>query len=124
MLAVKKSPIHGNGLFATIPIPWGTKIIRYTGAVISTKEANRRIQHGARYVFELSDDICLDGEDGGNEARFINHSRTKPNCFILRDRGEIWVVAGIEGIKKGEELLYDYGSDYYSLSKELKKARK
>ena len=24
-----------------------------------------------------------------------------------------WLVAGIEGIKAGEELTYDYGSDYY-----------
>ena len=113
MLTVKKSPIHGKGLFATKYIPWGTKIMYYTGVVISNKEADKRMRNGARYIFELSDTLCIDGEEGGNDARFINHSRSKANCFILRDEGKIWVVAGIEGIKKGEELLYDYGSEYY-----------
>ena len=25
----------------------------------------------------------------------------------------MWLVSGIEGIKAGEELTYDYGSEYY-----------
>ena len=35
------------------------------------------------------------------------------NCFVLRDKGRIWLVAGIEGIRKGEELTFDYGSTFY-----------
>ena len=30
-VVVKKSGIHGNGLFAAEEIPWGTKIIEYKG---------------------------------------------------------------------------------------------
>jgi hypothetical protein len=32
---------------------------------------------------------------------------------VLRERRKVWIIAGIEGVKAGEELTYDYGSDYY-----------
>ena len=49
----------------------------------------------------------------GNAARYANHARKRPNCFVLRDDNRIWIVAGIEGIRKGEELTFDYGSTFY-----------
>ena len=116
-LQVKNSRIHGKGLFAKEAIPWGTRIIEYKGKIISDKEAERRTAQGADYIFELGKNKNIDGDDHGSDARFINHSRTKPNCFILREKGEIWLVAGVEGIKKGEELFFDYGSGYYPLEK-------
>jgi len=112
-LRVKKSSLHGKGLFASQDIPWGVKIIEYKGQLISDALAEKRIAEGADCIFELGDDANLDGAVEGNEARYINHARPNPNCFILRDDGRIWVVAGIEGVRKGEELTFDYGSDYY-----------
>ena len=53
----------------------------------------------------------IDGFDAGNGASLINHSRTRANCFLLREKDKVWLVAGVEGIKAGEELTYDYGSD-------------
>ena len=112
-LRVKKSPIHGKGLFAAQDIPWGMKIIEYKGEIVSDAVAEARIAAGADAVFELRDNLNIDGAANGNEARYANHSRRKPNCFVLRDDGRIWLVAGIEGIAKGEELTFDYGSDYF-----------
>jgi len=112
-LRVKKSPLHGKGLFASQDIPWGVKIIEYKGQLVSDALAEKRIAEGADCIVELGDDANLDGAVEGNEARYINHARPNPNCFILRDDGRIWVVAGIEGVRKGEELTFDYGSDYY-----------
>jgi uncharacterized protein len=112
-LKVKKSPLHGRGLFALEAIPWGTKIIEYKGEVISDDEAEQRIARGADCIFELRPGKNIDGAVDGNEARYVNHARRKPNCFILREAGKIWIVAGIEGIEKGEELTFDYGSGYY-----------
>ena len=112
-LRVKKSPLHGKGLFASQDIPWGVKIIEYKGQLVSDALADKRIAEGADCIFELGDDANLDGAVEGNEARYINHARPNPNCFILRDDDRIWVVAGIEGVRKGEELTFDYGSDYY-----------
>jgi hypothetical protein len=100
-------------LFASQDIPWGIKIIEYEGQLICDALAEKRIAEGADCIFELGDDANLDGAVDGNEARYINHARASPNCFVLRDDGRIWVVAGIEGVRKGEELTFDYGSDYY-----------
>ena len=91
-LRVKKSPIHGKGLFAAQDIPWGMKIIEYKGEIVSDAVAEARIAAGADAVFELRDDLNIDGAANGNEARYANHSRRKPNCFVLRDDGRIWLV--------------------------------
>jgi uncharacterized protein len=112
-LIVRKSPIDGDGLFAGEEIPWGRKIIEYKGAVISDRDAQARIAAGANAIMELGRDRNIDGFDNGNGAALVNHSRRNPNCFLLREKDKIWLVAGIEGIRPGEELTYDYGSDYY-----------
>ena len=46
LVAVRPSSIHGQGLFALRDIPWGIKIIEYSGERINDAEANRRIDHG------------------------------------------------------------------------------
>jgi SET domain-containing protein len=113
LIAVRPSPIHGQGVFARRNIPWGVKIIRYTGELISDQEANRRIDHGADGIFELAPGKNIDGRMNGSLAQYINHDRKAPNCFMLRDAGKIWIVAGIGGLKRGQELTYDYGRDYF-----------
>lgn len=52
-LEVRKSPIHGQGLFAAEDIPWGKKIKEYRGKVISDKEAKKRSAKGAPAIMEL-----------------------------------------------------------------------
>jgi SET domain-containing protein len=116
-LVVKPSRIAGRGVFAVKDIPWGAKIIRYQGALIDDKEAEQRVAKGATGIMELGDGLNLDGFDRGNGAALINHDRRRPNCFLLRERGEVWIVAGVEGIQAGDELSYDYGSDYYPSKK-------
>jgi uncharacterized protein len=112
-IAVKQSPTSGLGLFAAEDIPWGVRIVQYTGEIVSDAEAERRTTAGADAIFELSQDRNIDGRVGGSGAEFANHSRDEANSFVLRDNGQIWLVAGIEGIKAGAEIKYDYGSDYY-----------
>ena len=113
-LEVRESNIEGRGLFAREDIPWGKKIKEYKGKIISDKEAKKRAKKGATAIVELGYGLNIDGFDEGNGAAFANHNRENPNCFLLRQKGKVWIVAGIEGIKAGEELTYDYGSDYYA----------
>ena len=40
---------------------------------------------------------------------YMNHS-CDGNCEAINFDGEIWIVA-IQDIKKGDELVYDYGYD-------------
>ena len=50
----------------------------------------------------------IDGSQGGNDARWINHS-CEPNCETEEtDDGRIFVVS-LQPIPRGEELFYDYG---------------
>ena len=112
-LLVKTSRIAGRGVFAVKDIPWGVKILQYRGQVIDDQEAAERAARGATAIMELGDGLNLDGFVQGNGAALINHSRRRPNCFLLREGRQVWIVAGVEGIKAGEELTYDYGSEYY-----------
>lgn len=112
-VVVGKSGIHGRGLFAAEEIPWGTKIIEYKGERIPDAVAFARIAEGADCIFELGPNVSIDGAVRGNEARYANHRRRNPNCFVLREKGRIWIVAGIEGVAAGEEITFDYGSTFY-----------
>jgi hypothetical protein len=106
-------------VFAGEDIPWGKKIKEYGGAVIGAKEAVKRIAKGAQAIMELGHGQHIDGFDGGNGAAFINHSRKHPNCFLLRGKTNLtWPGRRHQG---GEELTYDYGSDYYGRKVRTKK---
>lgn len=116
---VKTSKIHGRGLYATADIEEETDIIQYVGEKITKKESTRRALdweekarksgEGLVYIFELDDKYDIDGRLGKNPARYMNHS-CDGNCEAINYDGEIWIVARRD-IKKGEELVYDYGYD-------------
>lgn len=114
---IKKSTIHGNGVFAVRDIKEGERIIEYLGEKITKEESNRRgleqeekskkTGEGAVYIFELDDEYDIDGNFDYNDARFINHA-CETNCEAENIDGHIWIVATCD-IKKGEEILYNYG---------------
>ena len=117
----KKSSIHGYGIFAKTDIPKGIRVIEYVGEKITKAESNRRgpllIQYaqkhhqaGAVYLFELNKKYDIDGHVAYNTAKYINHS-CNPNCETDIIRGHIWIIS-LREIKKGEELLYNYGYDF------------
>jgi len=112
LFAVRNSPIHGRGVFATRNIPADTFLIEYEGARISEKEAERR--HGQNqddpyhtFFFSLESGKLIDGGDNGNEARWINHS-CDPNCEAREEKGRVYIYTRRD-IKRGEEFNYDYG---------------
>jgi SET domain-containing protein len=110
-LAVRKSAIHGRGVFALCAIPKGTRIIEYKGKLITDKEADRRYgriqEHSAHtMLFSVDDGLVIDATRHGNSARWINHS-CSPNCEIEEDNHRIFIEARRD-IGPGEELAYDY----------------
>ena len=111
---LRSSPIQGRGAFATRPIRRGTRIIEYTGEVISHDEADKRYDDGTMgrhhtFLFSVSSRKVIDAAVGGNEARFINHS-CAPNCEAQEEDEHIWIIA-VRDIKGGEELSFNYGYD-------------
>jgi SET domain-containing protein len=60
-------------------------------------------------LFGLSDGTLIDGAEGGNATRHINHS-CEPNLVARIVRGHILYVSA-RNIRKGEELTVDYRFD-------------
>src|SRR5215831_19153362 len=102
----------GLGLFATKPIEKGAKIIRYFGPILdSRKEDEDAIEN--KYLFELNNRWTIDGSVRENVARYINHA-CKPNAESdVRPRKRRVFIRAIKNIEPGEEISYDYGTDYF-----------
>ncbi len=124
MWILKRSKVHGHGIFATMDIQKNKKIIQYIGEKVTKSEGNKRSEKrikkflnskktGSVYIFELNKKYDIDGSPLYNKARYINHS-CQPNCEVDVINGEIW-ISSIKKIRKGEELSYDYG---YSFDKD------
>jgi SET domain-containing protein len=107
-LSVKRSSA-GLGLFAAKDIPKGTCVIEYVGRVISKEE---EYTSRSRYLFEVNKNKTLDGTTRGNTARYINHS-CRPNCETTIYKGRVFIFT-TRKIRKGEELAYDYGKEYFN----------
>jgi uncharacterized protein len=111
-IQVRRSGVHGKGVFAVRPIARGEAIIEYTGEVITWKEALRRHPHDPKdpdhtFYFHIDDKHVIDAKFGGNAARWINHACT-PNCEADEENGRVFIKA-LRAIKPGTELFYDYG---------------
>jgi SET domain-containing protein len=111
-IQVRRSGIHGKGVFALQPIERGETIIEYRGEVITWKEALRRHPHDPSdpnhtFYFHIDDNNVIDGTYTGNSARWINHA-CAPNCQADEINGRIFIKA-LRKLKAGEELFYDYG---------------
>ena len=102
----------GLGLFATKRIKKGTKIIRYFGPLLdSKKKKDDAIEN--KYLFELNNRWTIDGSVRKNVARYINHA-CKPNAESdVRPRKRKVFIRAIKNIEPGEEINYDYGTDYF-----------
>lgn len=115
----RRSPIHGNGVFAAEPIAAGTTIVEYRGRRLADAEADEiygdTLETGHTFLFTLNDEYVIDANVGGNIARWINHS-CAPNCQPVlvehpgpdRRRDKVEIEA-LRDIRAGEELTYDYG---------------
>ena len=102
----------GLGLFATQPIKKGTKIIRYFGPLLDcNKEKDDAVEN--KYLFQLNKRWTIDGSVRKNIARYINHS-CKPNAESdVKPRKRKVIIRAIKNIEPGEEINYDYGTDYF-----------
>ena len=111
-IQVRRSGVHGKGVFALQDIGEGETIVEYKGEVVSWDEAQDRHPHDPSdpnhtFYFHVNADRVIDGGVNGNSARWINHS-CDGNCEADERDGRIFIVA-LRNIEAGEELNYDYG---------------
>jgi uncharacterized protein len=102
----------GLGLFATKPIKKGAKIIRYFGPLLDCRK-KKQDEIENKYLFELNNRWTIDGSVRKNIARYINHA-CKPNAESdVSARKRKVVIRAIKNIEPGDEINYDYGTDYF-----------
>lgn len=108
-IQVRRSGVHGKGVFALRHIKKGERIVEYKGEITSWKKASARMAHedpDHTFLFGIDEDRVIDANVGGNSARFINHS-CAPNCETEQVGDRVFIDA-MRDIKPGEELSYDY----------------
>ena len=111
-IITRRSKVQGRGVFATRDVTEGERIVEYTGARISSDQADAqspdddRLRRHHTFLFAVDAEVVIDGAEGGNDARFINHS-CDPNCEVVITRGRVFIHA-IRDIPVGSELFYDY----------------
>jgi len=122
-LKVKKSqlPNAGKGLFTTVPIKKGEKIVEYKGEIIEWKDYKKRVDNNEDgYLLFVNRKRCIDAFNTPQHvARYANDaaglSRTqglRNNCYydIVDGRG---YIVSTRNIKAGEEIFVNYTKEYW-----------
>jgi uncharacterized protein len=110
-IEVRRSNVHGMGVFALKPIAKGTRLIEYVGERVSHKEADSRYEEkdatdAHTFLFIVDSRTVIDAGVGGNDARFFNHA-CNPNCESVIEAKRVYIET-TRDIAPGEELTYDY----------------
>lgn len=115
VLYTGKSSIHGIGLFSSVPIKKGEKIIEYVGEVMTLAEFKERYGQYKysslnTYIMKRQNKIIVAKEEPYKTINLINciNESSNPNC-ILKCR---WLVASRD-IDKIEELTLKYPKTYF-----------
>jgi len=110
----------GYGVFAEADIAPGYFVGEYTGKIMDAKEIKDSkytwgylVAHD-KHGKEIN--LSLDAGPAGNEMRFVNHDYTPNAAMQYVPQGGIWHACYIANrpIKKGEQILTDYGKRYWS----------
>jgi hypothetical protein len=107
---VRRSPVHGKGVFALLPLVAGERLLEYKGNVLTWRQAvanhRRNGVDGHTFLFGLSDGRVIDGSLYGNSARWLNHA-CAANCTAVEEEGRVFIEA-LTDIAAGAELFIDY----------------
>ena len=111
--AVRRSEIHGMGLFAICRIPPRRKLGELTGEIVTWREGRRRTKGKRKLALvELEDGTSIDASQGGNEFRYVNHA-CSPNAYIRICYGRVEFYS-LRLIARGEEITCDYGDTHHN----------
>ncbi|GKY98922.1 hypothetical protein MPSEU_000848000 [Mayamaea pseudoterrestris] len=119
IVSVRKSKIHGVGLFADKAYETGEIVCEivgeYCNALLAEAKQKKNLHFGQQcFQFRIEKNYVLDATRKGRISRFINHSCT-PNCITKVVHGmepgvhktRVFVMARTS-IAMGDEITYDY----------------
>jgi len=121
-LRIKKSTIPdvGKGLFTTIDIKKGDRILEYKGEAVTWKEVENMPEDRNGYVFYFTAKYCLDAWNRKDSlGRYANDARgivrlpgVNNNAEFVTEKKRCFMEA-IRNIPKGGEILVAYGAEYW-----------
>lgn len=108
---VRHSSVHGDGVFATRALRAGQRVGDYGGRRYAPGQDHEDWDGGMTYLFGLSDGTTIDGAQGGNSTRHLNHA-CAPSVEAFerrrRDGSLTLTIRTLRRIGAGEELFLDY----------------
>lgn len=122
-LLVKRSQIPGSGmgLYTTVFIPKGTRIVEYKGKVSSWKDVDHN--KGANgYIYYVTRNYVIDASPYKKAlARYANDAKglqrikgIKNNSVYELRNGRIYIESS-KDIFPNEEILVEYGKEYWDV---------
>lgn len=129
-LEIRQVPIlqsRNLGVYATKPLRKGHVFGQYAGKLVKASSLRRCLDLQNDYIMDISDNYCIDASEYGNETRFMNDYRgfaSHSNAeYSVKTEGVPYVtidVVASRDIKAGEQILLDYGSEYWRSCKKRK----
>lgn len=106
----------GYGVFAREDIAPGQMIGEYTGVVKRSDFSKRKEDFDYAWGLPKPTTCVIDAKDAGNFTRFINHTDAAFNvdmvCIPCKGTWHLVYIAN-QSIKKGKQLLANYGKHYW-----------
>ncbi|HTN06971.1 SET domain-containing protein [Agriterribacter sp.] len=128
-LFIKESslPGSGKGLFTKAFIPSGTHIIEYKGRVTTWKEVEEKEADNV-YIMYVNRNHVINARPYRKAlARYANDAKgfgkikgLRNNAVYVTVKKKVYIEA-IRNIKPGEEVLVDYGREYWQTMRENKR---
>lgn len=120
-LVVKKStlPGAGKGLFTKVPIPRGTRIVEYKGAVSKWNELGEEETDNG-YLYYISRSHVINARPFvkylgryANDARGLQRVKgIRNNAQYVVDKKKVYIES-VHPIPAGGEILVAYGKEYW-----------
>ena len=116
---VKETPKMGRGVFATKDYEVDDVIEHCPTLVFNNSDVKNRVRD---YIFDAN---AIDGNNNQKifpfgYASLINHSRPNQICtWRISEDNSILTMYAIKKIKKGEEILTNYGNNYWNSRKSM-----
>ena len=123
-------PNAGKGLFTRIDIPKGTRIVEYKGRIQPWREV--KDQDGVNgYLMYINRNVVINALPAKKTlGRYANDARGLIRIAGFRNNAEYisegrrCYIDATRNIKAGEEILVNYGREYWTLMKRLASKKK
>ncbi len=126
-MKTSRLPNAGKGLFTRIEILKGTRVVEYKGRVQRWREV--KDQDGINgYLMYLNQNVVINALPAvktlgryANDARGLVRVEGARNNSEYVSEGKRCFIEATRNIKAGEEILVNYGREYWVLIKKLRK---